>query len=242
MQHTAVLDSDLHSQLGADHQAAADGNQTGAEPTASELLARASVGDRAAWNHLVDRHSGLVWAVARAHGLTPAAAAEASQLTWLLLAQHLGSLQQHADRLGEWLAATTRRQSQRLRQLRRHAGAAAGEPDLAARSGPTPAAAVGLAAGEGKAGPWHAVAVLPERCHPLVRLLMVEPPLGDDELAAALGIPIDHIGRARARCLACLRRATTAGGPPERPVGAGRPAAAGCHAQGEHPCTTSMPG
>jgi DNA-directed RNA polymerase specialized sigma24 family protein len=241
MQHTAVLDSDLHSQLGADHQAAADGNQTGAEPTASELLARASVGDQAAWNHLVARHSGLVWAVARAHGLNPAAAAEASQLTWLLLAQHLGSLQQPV-RLGEWLAATTRRQSQRLRQLRRHAGAAAGEPDLAARSGPTPAAAIGLAAGEGEAGPWHAVAVLPSRCQPLLRLLMVEPPLGDEELAAALGMPIDHVAQARARCLYCLRRATTADRSPQRPVGAGRPATAGCHAQGEHPCTTSMPG
>lgn len=240
MQRVAVLDRDPGGQLSADQQTATDGSQTGEATTASALLARASLGDQTAWNHLVDRHAGLVWAVARAHALTPSEAADASHLTWLLLAQHLGSLPQ-PDRLGEWLATTTRRQTQRLRQLRSHRGAAAGEPDLA-RSGPSPAAARGLAAAEGEAGRWQAVAMLPRRCQPLVRLLMAEPPLGDAELAAALGMPIDHVGRTRARCLDCLRRATTAGRSPERPVGAGRPAAAGCHAQGEHPCTTSMPG
>lgn len=241
MQRVAVLDRDPGGQLSADQQTATDGNQAGEEATASELLARAGMGDQAAWDHLVDRHAGLVWAVARAHGLNLGEATQASQLTWLLLAQHLGSLQQ-PDRLGEWLAATTRRESQRLRRLRRQAGAAAGELDLAARSGPTPAAAVGLAAGEGEAGRWQAVAMLPRRCQPLLRLLMAEPPLGDAELAAALGMPIDHVGRTRARCLDCLRRATAAGRSPERPVGAGWPATAGCDAQGEDPCTTSMPG
>jgi RNA polymerase sigma factor (sigma-70 family) len=241
VQRVAVLDRDPGGQLSADQQTATDSNQTGEATTASALLARATMGDQTAWNHLVERHSGLVWAVVRAHALTPDEAADASQLTWLLLAQYLASLQQ-PDRLGEWLATTARRQSQRLRRLRRHRGAAAGELDLAARSRPTPAAAIGLAAAEGEAGRWHAVAVLPERCQPLLRLLMAEPPLRDAELAAALGMPIDHVRRARARCLDCLRRATTADRSPQRPVGTGRPAAAGCDAQGEHPCTTSMPG
>jgi RNA polymerase sigma factor (sigma-70 family) len=241
VQHVAVLDRDPVGQLSADQQTATDGNQAGEATTASALLGRASLGDQAAWNHLVDRHSRLVWAVVRAHGLTPGEAAEASQLTWLLLAQHLGSLHQQADRLGEWLATTARRQAQRLRQLRSHPGAAADEPDLA-RSRPTPAAAAGLAAAEREAGLWQAVAALPGRCQPLLRLLMAEPPLRDAELAAALGIPIDHVAQARARCLDCLRRATTADRSPQRPVRAGRPAAAGCDAQGEHPCTTSTPG
>jgi DNA-directed RNA polymerase specialized sigma24 family protein len=234
MEHAAVLDSDLHRQLGADLQAATDGNQAGEEATASELLARASVGNQVAWDQLVDRYGGLVWAVARAHGLNPDEATEASHLTWLLLAQHLGSLQQ-PERLGEWLAATARRESQRLRRLRGHDGAVADDPDLAARSRPTPAAAVGVLIAEGEAGRWQAVAVLPGRCQSLLWLLLVEPPLRDAELAAALGMPIDRVGWTRARCLDCLRRGATAGGSPGRPVGAGWPAAAGCDAQGEDP-------
>jgi DNA-directed RNA polymerase specialized sigma24 family protein len=230
MQPAAVLDSDISARIGAVHRAR-EAHQAGEATTAWELLARASEGDQLAWDHLVERHAGLVWAVARAHGLNLDEAAEASHLTWLLLAQHLGSLRQ-PDRLGEWLATTARRQAQLLRRLRSHRGVA-DEPDLAARRRLTPATAAGVPIAEGEAGLWHAVDVLPECCQPLLRLLVVEPPLRDAEIAAALGMPIDRVGRMRARCLDCLRRGTTADGSPERPVGAGWPAAAGCDAQGE---------
>jgi len=233
MEHAAVLDSDLHRQLGANHRTR-EPHQAGEATTTSELLARASMGDQAAWDQLVDRYSGLVWAVARAHGLNLDEAAEASHLTWLLLAQHLGSLPQ-PERLGEWLTATARRESQRLRRLRSQAGAVADDPDLAACRRPTPAAAVGVLIAEGEGGRWQAADLLPGRCQRLLRLLMVEPPLHHAELAAALGMPIDRVDRVRARCLDCLRRGTTAGRSPERPVGVGWPAAAGCDARGEDP-------
>jgi DNA-directed RNA polymerase specialized sigma24 family protein len=55
-------------------------------------VARASAGDQGAWDQLVARYGGLVWAVARAHGLRHADASEVSQVTWLLLTQHLASL------------------------------------------------------------------------------------------------------------------------------------------------------
>ena len=42
-----------------------------AAPTeTAELVARARNGDRVAWDGLVDRYGGTVWAVAPAHGLT----------------------------------------------------------------------------------------------------------------------------------------------------------------------------
>jgi hypothetical protein len=63
----------------------------------------------------------LRWAgvggVACAHGLGPGDASDVSQVTWLLLTQHLGSLQQ-PERLGSWLHATATREADRVRRLR----------------------------------------------------------------------------------------------------------------------------
>jgi hypothetical protein len=64
-----------------------------------QLVARARNGDQVAWDRLVERYGRMVWAVACAHGLGPADAGDVSQITWLLLTQHLGSLAQ-PERLG----------------------------------------------------------------------------------------------------------------------------------------------
>lgn len=209
MQYAAVLDRNLDGRIGAAHRAR-ETSLAGEQPNASELLTRASMGDQAAWDNLVQRHARLVWAVARAHGLNLDEAADASHLTWLLLAQHLGSLHQ-PERLGEWLAATARRQSLCIRALRGNRGVLADHPHLEPHRRQAPAAA-GLLTAEREAELWHAVASLPARCQPLLRLLTVEPPLRDAELAAALGIPIDHVDRERAWCLHRLRPGTTASG------------------------------
>jgi hypothetical protein len=71
-------------------------HRTGGQATAplrtSGLVARASAGDQGAWDQFVERYGGLVWAVARAHGLDREDASEVSQVTWLLLTQHLDPL------------------------------------------------------------------------------------------------------------------------------------------------------
>jgi DNA-directed RNA polymerase specialized sigma24 family protein len=216
MPQAAVLDRDLHGRIGPSHRGAKEGNQAGKDANASELLARASLGDQLAWDTLVDRHGRLVWAVARAHGLNLHDAADASHVTWLLLAQHLGSLPQ-PERLGEWLAATARRESRRIRALR-GLDVEADQPHLEPRRHQPPVA-VGWLATEREAEPSHTVASLPGRCQPLLRLLMVEPPLSDAELAAALGMPIDGVGQARTWCLGCLRPGTTAAGRSEDATG-----------------------
>jgi DNA-directed RNA polymerase specialized sigma24 family protein len=48
-------------------------------------VARASLGEQAAWDQLVERYGAMVWAVARRHGLGLEDAADVSQVTWLLL-------------------------------------------------------------------------------------------------------------------------------------------------------------
>ena len=102
---TMVLDERLHR----DH--------TAALVETHELVARATDGDQVAWDQLVDRYGGMVWAVARAHGLSAHDASDVSQVTWLLLAQHLGSIRQ-PERLGVWLLRTATREAYRMRRLR----------------------------------------------------------------------------------------------------------------------------
>jgi DNA-directed RNA polymerase specialized sigma24 family protein len=83
----------------------------------AELVARAGGGDQAAWDRLVDWYGEVVWAVARAHGLGARDAGDVSQVTWLLLAQHLGALPQ-PERVGVWLLRTATREAYRMRRLR----------------------------------------------------------------------------------------------------------------------------
>ncbi len=55
----------------------------------AELVRAASAGDQRAWEGLIGRFGGLVWSVARAHGLSRADAADVSQTAWLRLVEHL---------------------------------------------------------------------------------------------------------------------------------------------------------
>jgi RNA polymerase sigma factor (sigma-70 family) len=91
-------------------------------PTAglTELVHSAADGDQEAWDALVDRFSGLVWSIARAHRLSAADAADVSQTTWLRLVEHLDQIR-NPDGVGAWLATTARHESLRvLRVGQRH--------------------------------------------------------------------------------------------------------------------------
>jgi DNA-directed RNA polymerase specialized sigma24 family protein len=117
MQPTMVLDEGSDHRPPADHQAQATGGHAAAASTTCELVARANSGDQDAWDQLVARYGGLVWAVAHAHDLRHADASQVSQVTWLLLTQHLGLLQQ-PERLGSWLQRTATREAYRMGRLR----------------------------------------------------------------------------------------------------------------------------
>ena len=55
----------------------------------AELVRAAGDGDQAAWNSIVERYVGLVWATVRAHRLNAVDGAEVVQTTWLRLVEHL---------------------------------------------------------------------------------------------------------------------------------------------------------
>jgi DNA-directed RNA polymerase specialized sigma24 family protein len=117
MQQTMVVEEVLDRPSRANRQTDDTGEHPAASVGSAELVARASIGDQGAWDQLVARYGGLVWAVARAHGLGRNDAGQVSQVTWLLLTQHLGALRQ-PERLESWLLRTASREAYRMGRLR----------------------------------------------------------------------------------------------------------------------------
>lgn len=170
------------------------------------LMGRAAEGDAAAWDALVTRYQGLVWSVARAHGLYGHDAADVAQTTWLRLVEHLDRIRDPA-RVGSWLATTARHES--LRVLRRRGREQPVEVDdyvLPPPAGGDSEPELAALTGERDELLQEALQTLPPRCQRLLRVLMADPPPSYREVGAALNMPVGSIGPTRARCLACLRQ------------------------------------
>jgi len=179
----------------------------------AHLVNRAINGDQAAWNGIVDRFSGRVWAICRAHRLSQADAADVFQQTWLRVLEHLDSLRD-PDRLGAWIGTTCRHEA--LAAIRRAKRALpVGDPDVLDRTAGAagePDAPILIA--DRNAELWSAFERLSRRCQDVLRVLVVDVPEGRPsyELAAAsLGIPIGSLGPTRGRCLNQLRGFLTEG-------------------------------
>jgi RNA polymerase sigma factor (sigma-70 family) len=167
-------------------------------------LIEAADGDQRAWDALVTRYSGLVWATARSFRLGDADAADVFQATWFRLVEKLHQIRDGAG-LGAWLATTARNEA--IDMLRRRGRESPADLDehmsgIRSTSG-LPEESV-LRAEEDRLL-WQAVRRLPDRCSRLLRAMGTDPVPSYAELAAALGIPIGSIGPTRARCLDQLR-------------------------------------
>lgn len=142
----------------------------------------------------------------RAHHLAHSDAADVVQTTWLRLVENLERLHQ-PERVGAWLASTTRHEC--LRVVRRagreqpsefahdHAEAHPTEPSAEARALQRASHRLVL----------EALAELSERCRMILRMLAAAPPPSYADVAGALDMPVGSIGPTRARCLDRLRRA-----------------------------------
>jgi RNA polymerase sigma factor (sigma-70 family) len=173
------------------------------ERDTAELVTAAEAGDASAWSELVDRYSGLVWAIARGFALSVADASDVSQTTWLRLVEHLGRLRE-PEHLGGWLATTARHEC--FKVLRRRGREIVGvDVDLDAESGePTPEVVV--LDNERDRLVWASLGEIPQRCQVLLRALAAAPPASYLEISAALDMPIGSIGPTRARCLGQLKK------------------------------------
>jgi RNA polymerase sigma factor (sigma-70 family) len=173
------------------------------EEEVARLVRSAAAGDHRDWDSLVDEFGGMIWAIARAHRLSHADAADVSQATWLRLLEHLEDLDEPA-RVGGWLATTARREC--LRILR---GADRQIPSsdtmLDRRSIDAPQGNALLVA-ERDAALWRAFNRLRPSDQALLRLLIADPAPAYEEISTALDMPIGSIGPTRARALERFRR------------------------------------
>jgi RNA polymerase sigma factor (sigma-70 family) len=175
------------------------------------LLARAAAGEQAAFDALVDRFAGLVWRIALNHRLRSADAADVSQTVWLRLVEQFDRIRE-PERLGAWLATTTRHEC--LAVLRKGARAVPAEEATFEVSMPLgvlgaplagPEASDRLEADERRAALREAFADLDERCRLLLALLHTDPPATYEEITVAMEMPVGSIGPTRQRCLGKLR-------------------------------------
>lgn len=181
-----------------------------------QTIHAALAGDQAAWDALVGRFSGQLWSVVRAHGLSPADAADAVQGTWLRLLESLHTIRD-PDRVGSWLFTTARREASLLSRRRRgerlvadpaDAESADPRPAPAGQAHSDPALAV-LRADEGRRL-WRTVETMREPCRSLLLLAATAPDAGVRQLAGRLGMPSGSYGPTRRRCLNRLRALLTA--------------------------------
>jgi len=170
-----------------------------------ELLASVRRGDQHAWDAMVGRYGGRVWAVARAHRMSSADAEDVFQVTFMRLLTHIDTIRD-PSRVGAWLATTTANEC--LRLLRR-AGRSIPSDDDQLLDAPDPLLEPvdsGLLAGERVNALLEALGRLPEQCQRLLRVMMADPEPSYEEVGLALSMPIGSIGPTRGRCLKRLRR------------------------------------
>jgi RNA polymerase sigma factor (sigma-70 family) len=174
----------------------------------AELVRAAADGDQQSWDALVERFTGLLWGVARAHRLSANDAADVVQTTWLRLVEHLDRINE-PERLPSWLATTARRESWRTMRRNRTLVPVDDEIEFEAREPPGPTPEDAALASERNEALWSALQTLPPRCQQLLRLLAADPPPSYQQVSAILDMPVGSIGPTRARCLERLRRSST---------------------------------
>lgn len=171
---------------------------------AADLVERVRGGDQHAWDALVDAYVGLIWAITRNYRLSLSDAADVSQTTWLRLVEHIDRLQD-PGRVGAWLATTARRECLRVLRLTGRQVLVTDDNDLDRRDPEEVPVDFLLLQREQGEEVQRAMALLPERCQQLLRILLVDDAPSYEEVSAALGMPIGSIGPTRGRCLEKLR-------------------------------------
>ena len=166
------------------------------------LVKAAASGEQRAWNSLVGAFGSMIWAIAGAHRLRDADAADVSQATWLALLEHLDELKDPA-RVGAWLATTARREC--LRVLRERERRVLFGDDCPEPESTDPSPAEELLVSERDAALWRGFGRLRSSDQALLGLLMADPRPAYEEISAALDMPIGSIGPTRQRALARLR-------------------------------------
>jgi RNA polymerase sigma factor (sigma-70 family) len=168
------------------------------------LVRLAAEGDQRAWERLVELYGRLVWAMTREFRLEESDAADVVQTTWMRLLEHIDRLD-HPERVGSWLAATSRNECLRGLAGRKRVILVQDDVTLMTDVPGGPDVDERLLADERAQAVRTALSHLPGRWQRLLQLLMSDPPTSYAEISDQLGIPIGSIGPTRGRCLDTLR-------------------------------------
>ncbi|HMF93007.1 MAG TPA: sigma-70 family RNA polymerase sigma factor [Vicinamibacterales bacterium] len=183
------------------------------EGMADAVLVRSCLdGDPAAWSAVMSKYKRLIYSIPIKYGAQPEDAADIFQAVCTALIAELPRLRRH-EALRPWLIRVTRHKTLQWKLRARRES-----------QWPQETAAHDVASADGNGEDLleqvqreqclrEAIAVLPERCRELVRLLFYEqPPLPYDEVARRLGLATGSIGFIRGRCLKKLRANLKASG------------------------------
>jgi RNA polymerase sigma factor (sigma-70 family) len=160
-----------------------------------------------AWSALVSRYAPRLYAVARSFGVGQATAEDLVQTAWLRLLERAGTLRDPGA-VGPWLCTIVRNEARRYLSRHREIPTALQLDNQAGDSDPADAR---LVRDERVRAFRLAFAQLGSECQRLLRMLVTEPALSYDEIAAALGRPRGSLGPTRRRCLDRLRTLLPAG-------------------------------
>jgi RNA polymerase sigma factor (sigma-70 family) len=167
-------------------------------------VAAAGDGARDAWSALVTRHSPRLYGIARSFGFDQATAEDLVQTAWLRLLERAGAMRDPGA-VGAWLAMVVRNEARNRITRRREIPSVTAIEMLGERrdtAAPVDARMIGA---ERATALRMAFSQLGPECQQLLRLLLVEPPLSYDDIAAAVGRPRGALGPTRRRCLDQLR-------------------------------------
>ncbi len=168
----------------------------------ARLVEGAARSDSSSWEALVERHGRMVAAIARGHGLADADVADVTQTVWLRLLEHIDRIR-HPERVGGWLATTTRNECLRFWRQRNKVTLLAdpGLLDLMVdESEPEPR----VETQDRDVQLRSAVATLPTHQQAILGKLMSDPAPSYLQVAKELDIPVGSIGPNRQRCLRAL--------------------------------------
>ncbi len=175
-----------------------------------ELLAGCLRGDQVAWDGLIDRYSALIYSIPLKYRLSETDAADVFQSVCVTLLEKLASIRDPRS-LPAWIITTTTRQCwAQLRQRQRELGHAT-PGDLAVEDEPPdphPLPDEEVLSLERQHVVRSAMSQLPANCRRLLEALFSDAgnQLSYQELAEAMGVPLNSLGPTRARCLAKLKR------------------------------------
>jgi RNA polymerase sigma factor (sigma-70 family) len=160
-----------------------------------------------AWSDMLRRHTPKMYAVARSFDIDRATAEDLVQTAWLRFLERSEQIRDTSS-VGPWLCMIVRNEARRLVTRRRTVPVAEGWD---ARPADTAPPTSGLIASEQATVLRSAFARLGDDCRQLLGLMLADPPLSYDEIAAALDRPRGSLGPTRQRCLEHLRRLLPAG-------------------------------